>query len=514
LLWAVAFSVVAAALVARNLIRLDAAPPGLYVDEASIGYNAWAIAHYGVDEHGYHWPLYFQAFGEYKNPIYIYALAPLVRVLPLTAAVERLPAAIFGIAAAFVLTAIAWRMTRSKAIALSILALAALTPWITQQSRVGFEVITILVTLSIALWFIATESQLTRRRLLLAGCFFALSIFAYSAGRLEVLLFTVAFAACYRRQPRWWLLLIPVVVGYAALGAWSLTHPGALTAEFGSVSIASDHPGAGTLVLRFITNYLQYFSPDFLFIHGDANLRHNTGYAGMLLAVTAPLVLLGLWGCWKRRADALPRFSVSALLLSPIAGALTLSSPHALRGVLMVPFLFVIAVYGLVELAGIPRRMRVVPAFVAMSCAALFVQGGLYTLDLYTAYPVRAASAFDTGAVRAMRAAISAASGHTVYVSERLNEQPYIDAFFALLPPPPDTTAGDSTARGLRLLHVTVISPATIARMIGPGDVAVLAADDPRPTYTHRLLTTERAPVDPLSAARAGTALIYVYQSE
>ena len=47
--------------------------PGLYVDEASIGYNAWTIAHFGVDEHGIHFPLFFEAFGEYKNPIYVYA---------------------------------------------------------------------------------------------------------------------------------------------------------------------------------------------------------------------------------------------------------------------------------------------------------------------------------------------------------------------------------------------------------------------------------------------------------
>ena len=93
-LWAGAFAVVVVLVVARNLIDLSASPPGLYVDEASIGYNAWTIAHYGVDEHGIHLPLFFEAFGEYKNPIYVYAVAALVRFLPLTVAVERFPAAL------------------------------------------------------------------------------------------------------------------------------------------------------------------------------------------------------------------------------------------------------------------------------------------------------------------------------------------------------------------------------------------------------------------------------------
>ncbi|MBV8301108.1 MAG: hypothetical protein JOY68_04205, partial [Candidatus Dormibacteraeota bacterium] len=72
LLWGLAFAVTAAAIIVRNLATLDTAPPGMYIDEASIGYNAWAIAHYGVDEHGFTMPLYFQAFGEYKNPVYVY----------------------------------------------------------------------------------------------------------------------------------------------------------------------------------------------------------------------------------------------------------------------------------------------------------------------------------------------------------------------------------------------------------------------------------------------------------
>src|ERR1700693_1989807 len=90
--------------VPRHLVHLSGSPPGLYVDEASIGYNAWTIAHFGVDEHGIHIPLFFEAFGEYKNPIYIYAVAALVRFLPLTVALERLPAALFGLAAVGFLT--------------------------------------------------------------------------------------------------------------------------------------------------------------------------------------------------------------------------------------------------------------------------------------------------------------------------------------------------------------------------------------------------------------------------
>src|SRR5712692_1497315 len=55
-------------------------PPGFFIDESSIAYNAHLIAQTGHDEHGESWPLFFRAFGEFKNPIYIYLLAALYRL--------------------------------------------------------------------------------------------------------------------------------------------------------------------------------------------------------------------------------------------------------------------------------------------------------------------------------------------------------------------------------------------------------------------------------------------------
>ena len=51
--------------------RIATLPEGFYVDESSIAYNAHLIAQSGHDEHGVAWPLYFKAFGEYKNLLYI-----------------------------------------------------------------------------------------------------------------------------------------------------------------------------------------------------------------------------------------------------------------------------------------------------------------------------------------------------------------------------------------------------------------------------------------------------------
>ncbi|MFN2583100.1 MAG: hypothetical protein ABR498_10210, partial [Candidatus Dormibacteria bacterium] len=292
-MWIGLFVLLGGAVAARNLLGLATVPPGSYVDESSVAYNAWSVAHYGVDEHGVHLPLYFEAFGEYKNPLYIYALVPLARLLPLSPALERTPAALFGLAVVIFLTLAAWRMTRSKPITAFVLALAALTPWVVQESRVGFEVISMVATLSVAVWCLAGGENTPPRRFAVCGLFLALSIFAYSTGRLEVLLLAIAFTLAYARStPRgWWRVIAVVAAGYVVLGVWALLHPGALTAEFSVISIAADGAPLPTVLLRFVSNYAGYFSPEFLFVHGDPNLRHNTGYAGMLLAVMGPLLL-------------------------------------------------------------------------------------------------------------------------------------------------------------------------------------------------------------------------------
>ena len=511
--WVAGFALLGAAIIARAFVDLSASPPGLYTDEASIAYNAWAVAQFGVDEHGAHLPLYFEAFGEFKNPLYIYALVPLARWLPLSAAVERFPAALFGLLATLFLALTAWRVTGSRASTLFVLALAGLTPWLVQESRVGFEVISMLATLSIALWCLADEHRVGPARFTVAGLFFALSIFAYSVGRLEILLFAVAFAAVYarRRYRGWWRTLVLIVAGYLVLGVWALQHPGALTYEFNLRSIGADGAALPTLMGRFLGNYISYFSPDFLFIHGDPNPRHNTGYAGMLLVVAAPLLLLGLWACWRRRHEALPRFVIACLLLGPVPAALTNNggAPHALRSAVMLPFCFMLVALGLASVADALRRRRIVPVVLS---AALAVQGGLYLLDMYTAYPVRAAAAFDAGLPEAIDAAARLAAGHTVFLSQTFEQSAvYIDAFYALLPPPPPAPSADSTASGLKRLGMVVADAGEAAVAARPGDVLVLAPDDPVPAGA-RLVTTEPSPGNPLAPNAPEAPLVDVYR--
>jgi hypothetical protein len=515
-LWAGAIAVLALLVVVRNLVDLSGSPPGLYVDEASIGYNAWTIAHYGVDEHGIQFPLFFEAFGEYKNPVYVYAVAALVRFLPLTVAVERFPAALFGLTVVGFLTAAAWRMTGSRLITIGTLALTAFTPWLVIESRVGFETISMVALLSAALWCLAGR-QPTDRQFGIAGVFLAFAIYGYTTARLEILLIAIVLAIAWwlAKVPGWWRALVPVGAGYVVLGVYSLANPGALTARFAEISIWSDGAPLGVVIDRFLVNYVTYFSPSFLFTQGDLNPRQNTEIGGMLLWVMAPLLIAGIVACWQRRREPLVRFLVACIVLAPVAAALTNNgTPHALRSSGMLPFLVILAVLGADRLrhalAGRVTPGRVVAGVLG---AGLVAQAAYFTVDLYAAYPNRAAPYFDTGEIAAITTAREVAGSHRIYLSDSL-DPPYIEAFFAFQPPPPAQDEIDDATPGLAALGMEVVPvEAVYASRPVDGDVIVVSPSDPAPPSGWTLVAGERGPANLLdpSAPRPVIESVFRY---
>src|SRR6266851_3281683 len=78
-------------------------PPGLYSDEASIGYNAYKIVTTGKDEFGISHPLWFRSFGDYKLPVYIYSVAVAMGILGKTELAIRIPSILAGTLTIFIL---------------------------------------------------------------------------------------------------------------------------------------------------------------------------------------------------------------------------------------------------------------------------------------------------------------------------------------------------------------------------------------------------------------------------
>ena len=65
-------------------------------DEAFAAYEAFAISNYGIDSHGYHNPVYLEAWGSGMNALETYCMIPFIKVLGMNAIAVRLPQAILG----------------------------------------------------------------------------------------------------------------------------------------------------------------------------------------------------------------------------------------------------------------------------------------------------------------------------------------------------------------------------------------------------------------------------------
>src|SRR5262245_6614525 len=69
-------------------------PPGFYVDESALAYNAYLLSRTGAGEFGPTLPLYFQffsdSFSQYVSPTQVYSLAFVFRILPPSILMARL----------------------------------------------------------------------------------------------------------------------------------------------------------------------------------------------------------------------------------------------------------------------------------------------------------------------------------------------------------------------------------------------------------------------------------------
>jgi hypothetical protein len=492
--WHFAFVAVATLLVIRNLYGLATSPPGMYIDEASIGYNAWAIAHFGIDEHGHAWPLFFQAFGEYKNPVYIYLLVPFVRILGLTPAVIRTPAALLGLLTCAAITATMWRVTKSRPVTLICLVICALTPWLTQESRLGFEVISMVAFLAVAMYCTVRGGEGSRWWFAAAGAAFAVAVYGYTSGRVEAVLLALTVAVCYglARRRGWWMTLVPVAGAVMVLLFWNAAHPGALTSRLDLISITSGGRSFINVIRAFIGNYGEQIGFPFLFTQGDANLRHNTGFGGELLIVTAPFLVWGLiYSGWKWR-QPFHAFCIVGFLAAPAAAAVTTDGiPHSLRAASMIPFAVALTVIGFGQVWGVLKGRNAKVLAIAFG-AMLAVEGVGYTVDQFGAYPARAAASFDTGIPQAIQFAEANARGHEIVLSSNINAA-YIEAFLVSPPPPPThTTADADESTGLDYLHMTVDDPLTLFNYPS-GDLVVLGPDEIPPVYSKQVFVQRDA---------------------
>lgn len=331
-------------------------PPGFYVDESAIAYNAYCIAWTGTNEFGTRFPLFFPVYTggwtQYANPTQIYLLAIPFTVMRPTILLARVFAASWVFGSCLLLGLLARRISGRGTIGLLVAVIAIFTPWLFDVSRLVME--TFFYPMAVALFLLAVYAAQKKERwswpnILAIAATLALLTYSYTIGRLLGPLLAVGlvvFITSYDRLisvlktwPAFMLTLLPLLI-------FKARHPQALTQRFYLVSYIQPDSPLKEIIPRFIHRYLEDLSLVSLLLDGDGNPRHHaTGTLGSFLIGAFVLALIGFVIVVIRRwHEAWWRFVIFGAAASIVPGALTNDQFHSLRLVAYPTFLLILMV--------------------------------------------------------------------------------------------------------------------------------------------------------------------------
>jgi 4-amino-4-deoxy-L-arabinose transferase-like glycosyltransferase len=342
-----------------RLYQLGTVPGSLEWDEVSYGYNAYAILQTGKDEYGETLPFAFRAFGEYKQPVYLYLDVLSIHAFGLNAFAIRLPAALFGsLSIVFVFLLVSelfHKFTYAKRFALLSMFFFAISPWSIQFSRAAFEATVSLCFVIAGVWLFLRGLRLQKRwYCIVSVLLLSLSTYTYISQKVFVPLLFVALLLFgfrfFKKQKVFAGLIIALFLILNVLwlfdaksvsrgqGVFITNQQAAILDE----SIRqmqhdrenNDHIGLLLHNRRIVytqavlSNYLSHFDPVWLFFSSDEVKRHHAPGFGQLYLVSLPFILAGIYFLLSRMfATAWILFAW--FLFAPVAAALTFESPHA-----------------------------------------------------------------------------------------------------------------------------------------------------------------------------------------
>jgi 4-amino-4-deoxy-L-arabinose transferase-like glycosyltransferase len=359
--------------------KLGEIPAGLYLDEAGQGYSAYSILKTGKDEFGKSLPVVFRSFNDFKTPLYIYLVVPLIPFFGLTKFTVRFPSFFFSVLTFPILYLFIKKITpprwpngllgRWDFFALLSTLLLAISPWHILFGRTNFECnVALFFMLSGLLVFYCSLHK--PKLLILSAILFAIAIPAYHSQRIITpVLLLVLFIRFYK------ILLSPthkkftvagVIIGLLiSLPTLSVMATPGFLARAGSLNIFSQ---TGKLPSGFsescsglactITNnsfflslqefaslYLSYFSARSMFILGDSGLRSSFPYLATFFFWQFPFYIYGLYVIFKNKSLKELRFIVLTLLfISPIPAAITRDPYSTIRSLpLVIPQTIIVA---------------------------------------------------------------------------------------------------------------------------------------------------------------------------
>lgn len=357
------FGIIVLISIVTRFTALSKYPPSITWDEASVGYNAYTIIHWGKDEWGKTLPITFKSFGDDKNPVHVYLTAPFVGIFGLNDFATRASVATFGVLNVLIIFYLAKLLFKSDTVGLLASLFLSVSPYNIQFSRFNHE-LNFAIFFFLAGVYLLYKAIKEKKKNLLIYSFLLLGIdlLTYQSAKvvtppLVFLLIVLNFKKLlvYKKQFVLGLLIYVFFVSLnfmnpQLLGGERLRQNQIKEEEIQKTAMyqKTNNEIYGTAEVVF-NRYKKYFEPQFLFISGDSNPRHSIQTVGTFYWFDLPLFIIGFLGIlWKLvfKKDKQMLFLLAWLFLAPLPGAVSSVLPHSARAMFMTGSWTLISAYG------------------------------------------------------------------------------------------------------------------------------------------------------------------------
>lgn len=338
-----------------SLVRLDIIPQDISSDILLYFTNARAIAETGKDIYDHVFPLYFIHKGIIAMPVTVYVIAFFYKIFGSAHIVGYFPNVLISAVSIILIGFFATHLTGNKRIGIFAALSLLISPWHYHLSRTGFEGV-----FGFSLVFAGIYCSILGLKkpayLLWSVLLFAIATFSYKAVNIFVLFYPLALLC----KSGWnfiktkQFILYSLSIWFIIFFQWFLlvflyhdTYANGIITN--NIDIArktvetqmneSDAPRKVKLLMSnvplalgkiMISNYVHFFSPQFLLTTGDTDNRFSTTGHGQLYYLDLIFIIAGILWLLKNSSDRTLPFLLSIIAIAPISSLIS-DQQYAIR---------------------------------------------------------------------------------------------------------------------------------------------------------------------------------------
>lgn len=420
-----------------RIVYIGSIPGGLNQDEASIGYDAFAILHYGMDRNGIHLPIHLIAWGSGQNALYAYFSMPFIMLFGLNPISVRMVSVLMGLLSMVIFYLFSRALFDSKRAGIAAMFLIAINPWHMMMSRWALES-NLLPTLILFAAYCLLKCLQSPKWSYGFTVLAALSLYAYGTAYFFVPVFTMGAAVflLYKRilslRILLWnallfaLLALPILL-FIIINRWKLQSIETLVLSIPRLTtprveeISSIF--SGRLFVAASANFREFVT---LLVSGSDGLPWNTITPyGIAYPIGLPLAMIGLvvmvYSLLNKERTEIPRILLLLWLTAAVLMTLITEVNVNRINIIFYPLILLI-VEGYLWLSHQIKAARVVLGAVFSIFFIFFITS--YFRD----FPETIGPAFHESIGEAIQYA-SSQSGGKVYITDQVN-MPYIYVLF------------------------------------------------------------------------------------